>query len=159
VIRRGLVVLALLAAAGAGCAGRSVEQRTTEGLTAEQLFVYRSFQQNGREPTFEERRTWKDDLDLRIARYLSAHPEVANSFGVTKFRYQRQASVGMSAEQVEILLGKPDEVTSDPARLEQLARRFWPQIQGRAREAWIYPLGWNLYFADGALVDITQYLE
>ena len=31
-------------------------------------------------------------------------------------------------------------------------------IQGNATEVWIYPLGWNLYFAGPRLVDITQYV-
>jgi hypothetical protein len=31
-------------------------------------------------------------------------------------------------------------------------------IQGNATEAWVYPLGWRLYFAGMKLVDITQYL-
>ena len=157
--RLSLVALALAAVATAACAGKKVEQRTSEGPTAEQAFMYRTLQQNGREPTFEERRTWRDDLDLRISRYLNEHPEAANSFAVTKFRFLRQASVGMTAEQIEILLGAPEERATGPARLEQLARKYWPQIKGRASDAWVYPLGWNLYFTGGTLVEITQYLE
>jgi hypothetical protein len=159
VIGRAPLALLLVALTFAGCARKNVEQRTTEGLSAEQMFIYRALQQNGREPTWEERRTWQDDLDLRISRYLNEHPEVANSYAVTKFRSLRQSSVGMTQEQVEILLGSPDEKTTDTDRLEKIARKYWPRIQGRAREAWLYPLGWNFYFGDGTLVDITQYLD
>ncbi len=156
--RRGVVLLVLLLGV-TGCAlKRPTEQRTTEGLTAEEIFTYRIIQQNGREPNFEERRTWRDDIDQRIAAYLRDHLETANSFDVTKFRFLRQASAGMNKEQILILLGPPDGATTDAAGIEKIARKYWPQIKGRATEAWIYPLGWNLYFGDGRLVDVTQYL-
>ncbi len=152
----------LLALALAGCGGlfkKPVEQRTTEGLTAEAMFIYRVVLQNGREPSFEERQTWKDDIEQRISAYLRAHPEAANSFDVTKFRYLRQASVGMTKEQVQILLGPADGATTDAAQVEKLARKYWPQIKDRATEAWVYPLGWSYYFKEDRVVDITQYRE
>ena len=31
--------------------------------------------------------------------------------------------------------------------MEKIARGFWPQIQGNATEVWVYPLGWNMFFA------------
>lgn len=151
-----LLVLSIM-----GCAAvrKPTEQRTTEGLTAEQMFAYRVLQQNGREPTFEERQTWRDGIDQRISAHLREHPNAANSFDVTKFRFLRQASVGMSKEQVQILLGPPDSAATDAAQIEKLARKYWPEIKDRATEAWNYPLGWNFYFKDDRLVDITQYLE
>lgn len=160
ILPRAAAIL-LVAPAVAGCALFSrapFEQRTTEGLAAEQMFMYRVVQQNGREPSFEERRTWRDDIDQRISTFLNEHPEAANSFEVTKFRFLRQASVGMTKEQVQILLGPPDGATTETAQIEKTARKYWPQIRGRATEAWVYPLGWSLYFADDRLVDITQYL-
>jgi len=42
--------------------------------------------------------------------------------------------------------------------MEKLARKYWPSIKGNATEAWVYPAGWNLYFKDATVVDITQYL-
>ena len=63
----------------------------------------------------------------------------------------------MDKDQIQILLGPPIAVSSDQAHLEQLARRYWPLIQGRATEVWIYPVGWNLFFSGPRLVDITQY--
>jgi len=153
------MVLVVLHAAG--CApfrSKPTEQRTTEGLTAEQVFTYRVLLQNGREPNFEEWRTWRDDMDERISAYLREHPDAANSFDVTKFRLLHQTSVGMTKQQVQILLGPPEGTTSDAAQIEKVARRYWRQIKEKATEAWVYPLGWNLYFAGDRLIDITQYL-
>ena len=153
------ILLVVLVAAGCATLRPPIEQRTTEGLTAEQMFTYRVLTQNGREPNFEERQTWRDAIDLKIEDYLRRHPEDANSLAVSKFRFLRQASVGMSKEQILILVGAPTEVTTDQAQMEKIARRFWKEIKGNATEAWVYPLGWNFYFAGTRLIEITQYLE
>jgi hypothetical protein len=154
------VVLAVVVAAAA-CAsigGPSVlEQRTTQGPQAEDLWVYRVTQANGREPTFEERLHWERQLDQAISRYLAKDQEYANSPDVLTFRAARQAAVGMSKEQVEILLGAPQRTTTDAAEIEKLAGKYGPDVHGKATEAWVYPLGWRFYFADAKLVDITQY--
>jgi hypothetical protein len=152
-----LIVVAGLVLAGCAAA-RTVEQRTTQGPSAELLWTYRVMAANGREPNFDERRHWQDRIDLAIEDYLRRNPEFANSLQVSTFRFLRQTEIGMSKEQVLILLGPPLAVTSDAAQMEKVARRYWAQIQGNATEAWVYPLGWNLYFAGPRLIDITQYL-
>lgn len=153
-IARALVAIVLACAA---CASIPLEQRTTEGPLAEELWVYRVGQMNGREPTFDERRRWQSDLDLAIGRYLAKDQEFASSTQLSTFRFLRQASVGMSKEQVTLLLGAPDVTTAEAAEMEKLARKYWPAIRGKATEAWVYPLGWRLYFSESRLVDITQY--
>ncbi len=116
--------------------------------------------QLGREPNFEERRHFDDHLEQSISRYLDQHPEDANGFGVSTFRFDRQVSVGMSPEQVAILLGPPVVRTRDDADMEKQARRFWPDIRPRARQAWTYPLGWTVYFGEAErVVDITQFYK
>ena len=35
------------------------------------------------------------------------------------------------------------------------AQQFWPAVGQNAREMWIYPGGWSLYFDGDRLVDIT----
>jgi hypothetical protein len=154
---RRVAVLVFAVAALAGCA-TATEQRTTHGPRAEQVWVFRMADQSGRAPTFEERQHWDQQLDRRISRHLAEHPEVANALDVSTFRYTRQVAVGMTREQVVILLGAPDAVVSDPAEMEKLARKYWPQIAGQASEAWLYPLGWRLYFSGPRLVDLTQFL-
>ncbi len=155
------VLVALLALVLTACATSkpAVEQRTTQGPTAEQFWMLRSITQNQREPNFDERRHWDDQMEIRISQYLRDHPEDANSLDLSTFRFLRQVTVGMSKEQVLILLGAPLTVTSDQAEIEKLATRYWPDIKGNATEAWVYPVGWRLYFAGQRLVDITQYLE
>jgi hypothetical protein len=155
-VARALVAVVLACAA---CASNRplVEQRTTEGPLAEEVWYYRVGQMNGREPTFDERRRWESELDLAISRYLAKDQVFANSPQLSTFRFLRQASVGMSKEQVVILLGDPDQVTTEPAEMEALARKYWSTIRSHASEAWVYPLGWRLYFSESRLVDITQY--
>lgn len=145
----------------AACAGMRapLEQRTTHGPSAEEFFILRSLLANGREPTFDERRFWEDQIDQKIGQYLREHPEAANSLDVSTFRFYRRAAVGMTKEQITILLGTPDAVTTDAAEIEKLARRYAPAIKGNATEAWSYPLGWSIYFNGPRAVDITQYLE
>ena len=113
---------------------------------------------SGREPTFEEKRQWDSQVEEKISAYLRAHPEKASALDVSTFRYVRQVTVGMDKEQVLILLGAPVSVTADQAQMEKVARRYWSDIKGNATELWVYPLGWNMFFAGQRLIDITQYV-
>jgi len=143
-----------------GCASmQRTEQRTTQGPSARELWVLRMALQNGREPTMDERLDWENQMETRISQFLDHHPDAANSLQVTSFRFDRRASVGMSKEQVLLLLEAPAIITGNESDMELLARRYWPMLRGNVTEAWVYPLGWNLYFAGSRLVDITQYDE
>jgi hypothetical protein len=42
--------------------------------------------------------------------------------------------------------------------MQNFARRHWPDIRGKADEAWSYPLGWVVYFSKSRVVDLTQYV-
>ena len=152
------VLCALLVVGGCGTTRREVEQRTTQGPTARQMLNLRMMTESGREPTFEERRQWDAQIEQRISDYLREHPEKANALDISTFRFVRQVAVGMDKEQVLILLGAPTLVSGDQAKMEQIARRYWPQIKGNATEVWVYPLGWNFFFAGQRLIDITQFL-
>ena len=145
----------------AGCAKWSppIDQSTTHGPTARQFWILHQAMSNSREPSIDERRHWEDQLDIRIEQYLHQHPEDASALHVTTFRYAKQVVTGMSKEQVLILLGAPDGVTSDQAVMEKAARRYWKDMQGNVTEAWQYPLGWTMFFAGQRLMYITQYLE
>ena len=156
---RRILLVALLVTLAACASARVKEQRTTQGPMAEDLWMTSVILANGREPNFDERRHWTNQLELKISQYLHQHPEVANSLDVSTFRFVRQVSVGQTKEQVLILLGRPLSATTDKAEMEKLARAYWPAVQGtEASEAWLYPAGWRLYFKDTNLVDITQYL-
>jgi hypothetical protein len=143
-----------------GCTMRRgpVEQRSTQGPTSTQMLNLRVLTASGREPTFEERRQWDAQVEEKISAYLRAHPEKASALDVSTFRYMRQVTVGMDKEQVLILLGAPVSVTGDQAQMEKVARRYWSDIKGNATELWVYPLGWNMFFAGQRLIDITQYV-
>ena len=155
--RRG-AIFALVVLTGCASLPPRIDQRATLGPTAKQMFTFRMTAQNGREPTFEEMSRWQDQMDQLISRYLAEHPEVANAMDVFTFRYERQVGIGMSKEQVLILMGAPVQVTADAAEIEKLAGRFAAQIKGNATEVWVYPVGWRLFFAGQRVVDITQFV-
>jgi hypothetical protein len=151
--------LAALLVAGCGMVARqAVEQRSTSGPTAEQMLNQRMIAESGREPTFEEKRQWDVDMEDKIGAYLRAHPDRASALDVSTFRFLRQVAVGMDKEQVLILLGPPVTVSADQAQMEKIARGYWSSIKGNATEVWVYPQGWNMFFAGQRLIDITQYV-
>jgi len=161
-VRRAAFVLAAVALL-AGCAlSRSlstVDQRTSQGPTADEFWTTKMLTVNNRFPSFEEKRHFNDDLDARISKYLREH-EVAASDQLTvqSFRNLHQVTAGMEKGQVEVLLGPPFSTSDDAQQMMNWARRHWPDIRGRADEAWGYPHGWIFYFNKGKLVDITQFL-
>jgi len=150
-----LLLLALVA-----CRSTAREQRTLQGPTAFEVWTAGVMLRTGREPSFEERHQWDSQMERRISTYLNEHPEVSNSPEASNFTFLRQVAVGMSKEQVQLLLGLPVGTATGPAEIEKLARAYWPVIkEGQVTEAWVYPLGWRLYFNGPRVVDITQYLE
>jgi hypothetical protein len=161
-VRRAAFVLAAVALL-AGCALSAslstVDQRTSQGPTADEFWMAKMLTVNNRFPSFEEKRHFNDDLDARISKYLREH-EVAASDQLTvqSFRNLHQVTAGMEKGQVEVLLGPPFSTSDDAQQMMNWARRHWPDIRGRADEAWGYPHGWIFYFNKGKLVDITQYL-
>jgi hypothetical protein len=159
---RVVAVLALVVSAVAvgGCITRpqTIEQRATTGPTSEQMLNLKVMAAAGREPSFEEKRQWDAQVEEKISAYLREHPDKANALDLSQFRFYRQAAVGMDKEQIMILLGPPVRVTGDQGQMEKIARGYWAAVRGNATEAWVYPLGWNLFFAGQKLIDITQYV-
>jgi hypothetical protein len=158
-MRRTVVLAALVSLLAACVTSRApVRQRTTQGPTAETFWTAAILVQNGRAPTFEEKRHWEDDIDARIAAYLRTHQAAANSLTAASFRFHKQVVVGMDKEQVRILLGEPVRASTDPAEMQNVARSYWPSIRGKASEVLVYPLGWAFFFERDKLIDITQYV-
>src|SRR5207247_1460752 len=73
-------------------------ERTLPGPTAVENWTARVMLRTGREPTFDERHQWDSQMEARVSRYLSEHPEISNSSEVSNFTYLRQVGVGMSKE-------------------------------------------------------------
>ncbi|MBI4594067.1 MAG: hypothetical protein HY728_07605, partial [Candidatus Rokubacteria bacterium] len=66
-----VVAVVTVALGLAACAVMApLEQRTSQGPTAEELWIYRMVLQNGREPNFDEKRHWQDAIDQHISDYL-----------------------------------------------------------------------------------------
>ena len=130
-------------------------QRAVEGPTATEIYTHRFVVGYARYPTFEETFAWRDDLDRRISDYLVQHPEIALTLRARQFRVERRVVVGMVREEVTLLAGRPDATTAERAAMEAAAKQFWPQVSERAKEMWVYPNGWRLYFDGDSLVDMT----
>ena len=155
-----VLTLALLIALAACAQLTTTEQRVFQGPTAAEIWTAGVLLVTGREPTFDEKHQWEVQIDRRISQYLHQHPEIANSADVQIFQYVRQVTVGMTKEQVVILLGAPVVATKDAAEIEKLARGYWRLIKPKnVTEAWLYPQGWRLYLGESKVVDITQYTE
>jgi hypothetical protein len=160
-VRRSLLLAAALLGLLGACAQiTSSEKRAIQGPTAEEVWTATVVLTTGRAPGLDEKTQWDNQIDMRISQYLADHPEIANSLDVQTFRYHRQVIVGMSKEQVLLLIGAPTLTARDAGEIEKLARQYWPGVKpNNPTEAWLYPQGWRLFFYDARLVDITQYLE
>lgn len=150
----GVVVAGLMAAA---CATTPpVVEQTTRGPLAQEIQIARSFAANGRDMGWDEKRHYDEQLEEKVFKYLREHPDLQNETRYSTFRFWRQVSVGSTKEEVKVLLDDPDARTIDPALMASLARRHWSQVQGKAKEAWVYPLGWVLYIDDKAVVSMIR---
>jgi hypothetical protein len=154
---RRLAVL-VVGAALAGCASSTEPadvQRAAQGPTADEIHTARFASDYGRLPTFEESVASRAELEDRVSAYLSRHPEISTSPRASQFTFYRRAAVGMSREEVTLLLGPPFSVTREPAAMAKAAAQFWPGVGQRAQEMWAYPGQWYFFFAGDRLVDIT----
>lgn len=106
-------------------------------------------------PTYSESAAWKEAFDQKVADYLGKHPELLTSPRASQFRFERRVFVGMSKEEILLLVDAPQATTGDEAVMRVAAKKFWPEIQQRAKEMWLYPSGWQFYFAGDRLVDLT----
>jgi hypothetical protein len=132
-----------------------VVERVPQGPKALELFYYRSYLYNNREPSFDERRKWEDVHEDRVARFLREHQGIMNTTRYTDFKFWGQVVVGSTRDEVRTLLDEPDEQTIDPALMATMAQQHWPAM-ANAKEAWVYPPGWVLYFDDAEVVHITR---
>ncbi|HUO63198.1 MAG TPA: hypothetical protein VMT97_05815 [Terriglobales bacterium] len=150
----GVMVTGLLV--GACAANQPLVEYTTRGPMAAEMNIVRSYNANGREPGWDEKRQFEDQLEEKVFKYLREHPEIENDPRYSSFRFWRQVSIGSTKEEVRILLEEPDQRTIDPALMASLSRRHWSQVQTKAKEAWVYPLGWVLYMDDNAVVSMIR---
>jgi hypothetical protein len=155
-MRAAFAALGLLCTLSA-CAtsNEPVVQRATEGPTADQIYTARFAGDYGREPTFDETSAFRSQLEDRVSAYLSRHPDLATSTRASQFTFHRRVAVGMTREEVVLLIGLPYGKTEDAPRMEAAAKQFWPVVGRQATEMWSYPDGWSLYFDGDRLVDLT----
>ena len=149
----------VLALGALGCArpmSSDVPERMGRGPRAEELFYARVAAVSGREPNFDERRQHIDRMDDRVFKYLRDHPEVENKVYYSEFRFWRQVAEGNTPEEVRVLVDEPLEQTIDPSRMGVLAKQEWADVRTKAKEAWVYPLGWILFFDEKVVVAMLR---
>jgi hypothetical protein len=144
---------AALLAGGCAALTEPTLERTTRGPNAEEFFIQQSYAVNGRAPNFDEKRVWQDQMDEKVFKYLREHPEMESTSRYTEFRFWRQVTHGSTPGEVRVLLGEPHERTIDPALMSSLGEQHWPAVRATAKEAWVYPLGWVVFFDDKGVVD------
>ncbi|HEX7213258.1 MAG TPA: hypothetical protein VF578_03530 [Methylomirabilota bacterium] len=133
-----------------------VLERTTRGPNAEEFFVQQSYATNGRPPSFDEKRIWQDQMDEKVKKYLRDHPEIEDTARYTEFRFWRQVAPGSTPGEVKVLLGDPREQTIDPDMMAFYGEQHWVAVRSTAKEAWVYPLGWVVFFDDKGVVDMLR---
>lgn len=158
---RWLTRVAALATAGllaAGCTSvtQPTLERTTRGPNAEEFFIAQSVATNGRPPSFDEKRVWQDQMDEKVKKYLRDHPEIEDTSRYTEFRFWRQVAPGSTPGEVKVLLGDPREQTIDPDMMAFYGEQHWVAVRSTAKEAWVYPLGWVVFFDDKGVVDMLR---
>jgi hypothetical protein len=156
-IARWARILPLVVAAGAGACADKLDkhEQTTQGPTALDVLTARSQAANGRDPSFDEKRVWEGQVEMRVAQYLREHPEMEQSPRYLELRFWRQVSPGASRREVLVLLEEPQEQTIDPAFMAVLADRHWDDVGPKAKEAWVY-YSWVIYFDDAAVVGMVR---
>ena len=155
-VLRVVVAMGLGLAAGACATPQPIIEQTARGPIAQEIQVARSFAANGRDMGWDEKRAYEDQLEEKVFKYLREHQELENEPRYSTFRFWRQVSIGSTKDEVKVLLEDPDARTIDPALMASMSRRHWSQIQRKAKEAWVYPLGWVLYLDDKAVVSMIR---
>lgn len=153
---RAAALAALGLVVGACMTPPPVLERTTRGPNAEEFFVQQSYATNGRPPSFDEKRIWQDQMDEKVKKYLREHPEIENTARYTEFRFWRQVAPGSTPGEVKVLLGEPREQTIDPDMMAFFGEQHWVAMRATAKEAWVYPLGWVVFFDDSGVVDMLR---
>ena len=95
-------------------------------------------------------------MDEKVKNYLREHPELEGTSRYTEFRFWRQVAPGSTPGEVRVLLGEPREQTIDPAMMATLGEQHWVAVRETAKEAWVYPLGWVVFFDDKGVVDMLR---
>ena len=150
----GLAAVALLA--GSCLSTEPTLERTARGPSAEEFFTQQSYATNGRPPNFDEKRVWQNQMDDKVFKYLREHPELEATSRYSEFRFWRQVTTGSTPGEVKVLLGEPRERTIDPALMAALGEQHWTAVRVSAKEAWVYPLGWVVFFDDKGVVDLLR---
>ena len=111
-----------------------------------------SFASNGRAPASTRSGSGRTRWTRRSSS-TSASTRRSRHVALQRVPLWRQVSRGSTPGEVKVLLGEPRERTIDPALMASLGEQHWAAVRTTAKEAWVYPLGWVVFFDDkGAVV-------
>ena len=109
---------------------------------------------HGRRPSDQEKAEYRKLVKAEVEEYLARHPERTKTVGLPSLMVWR----GMTKAEVLLLLKDSGKVIRDSQELARLAGKFWPELQGRADEAWSY-YDYDesiLFFQGDTLIDILS---
>lgn len=141
-ILRVILVISVIYLAS-GCSGIPVVKRTSCGPSAVNMWAFRSEPYKSQEESME----YDKEVQVKIEEYLSLHPEVDKNVAFTLKEFNA-VEEGMNKEQVELLYGKPDIITTDSK-----------QLKYNTDEKWVYvwnPGEFRIYFSEGIVVAIED---
>lgn len=146
----GVTLLVLALSLLAGC----FLKRTDGGPSAVGYWSWKHRIAHKRAATDQEKAEYRNRVKAEIEQYIALHPELSE---VKQLQLPRlTVRVGMTKAEVLLLLKDPGQVIRDLKELARLAGKFWPELQGRADEAWSY-YDYDestLFFQGDTLIDI-----
>jgi hypothetical protein len=92
-------------------------------------------------------------VNAEVEDYISKNPNLNERKKVQL----RQLTVypGMTTTEVRLFLNASPRVTRDQQEIMKRAEKFWPELQGRVDEAWVYEPH-TFFFQGENLVDIQE---
>lgn len=129
-------------------------KRTDGGPSAVGYWYWKYRIAHKRPPSVQEEAEYRKRVKAETEQYIALHPELTE-----KQKYHlRNLGVwrGMTKTEVLLLLKDSGKVIRDLQELARRAGKFWPELQGRADEAWSY-YDYDesiLFFQGDTLIDI-----
>jgi hypothetical protein len=133
--------------------GVTSHRRTPEGPGAINDWREKYRERYKREPSPIEVSIQEGKFKTEVEDYIAKNSNLSER----KKSQLRQLSIypGMTKTEVKLFLNAPVRVVRDSRELAKLAEKFWPELQGRVDEAWVYEPH-TFFFRGETLVDIQE---
>ena len=129
-------------------------KRTEGGPSAVGYWYWKYRIAHKKPPSDQQEAEYRKRVKTEVEQYITLHPELSE---IKKLQLPRlTVRVGMTKAEVLLLLKDSGRVIRDPQELAKRAGKFWPELKGRADEAWsYYDYDESILFLQGdTLIDI-----